>query len=165
MSVTASLVQRLHRINRQKTDLNGQLGAGSRLVSAATRKLQAAVQHVSDTRSELTKFRRSRLTAKQLQMREREEKIHKWARQLELSQGNREYQALKDQSRRTSKLTWCCRTRSGNFRIDRRDDGRIASAEEQVKLLERELAEVQSQLPEPQSGAGKRSSPHQLRVG
>ncbi len=96
MTVTASLVQRLHRINRQKTDLKGQLVRGPRLVIAATRKLQAAQQHVTDTRSKLMKLK-VEADSKQLQMREREQKIHKWLGNLNSAKENREYQALKDQ--------------------------------------------------------------------
>ncbi len=96
MSVTASLVQRLHRINRQKTDLNGQLERGPRLVIAATRKLQSAEKHVADTRD---KIKRMKVDAdgKQLHMREREDKIHKWQGNMNSAKENREYQALKDQ--------------------------------------------------------------------
>ncbi len=96
MSVTASLVQRLHRINRQKTDLNGQLERGPRLVTAATRKLQAAQQNVANTRDKIKKMK-VEADGKQLQMREREEKIHKWKGNMNSAKENREYQALKDQ--------------------------------------------------------------------
>lgn len=148
MSVTASLVQRLHRINRQKTDLNGQLARGPRLVSAATRKLQAAVQHVSDTRSELTKLKVA-ADSKQLQMREREEKIHKWRGNLNSAKENREYQALKDQiaADEQANLVLSDEILEILESIDATTD-ELASAEAQVKLLESELAEVQSQVAE-----------------
>lgn len=96
MTATASLVQRLHRINRQKTDLNGQLERGPRLVTAATRKLQAAQQYVGDLRAKITKLKME-ADSKQLQMREREEKIHKWRGNMNAAKENREFQALKDQ--------------------------------------------------------------------
>ena len=42
MAVSASVMQQLHRINRQKTDLKGQLDRGPKTILAAQRKLQAA---------------------------------------------------------------------------------------------------------------------------
>jgi predicted nucleic acid-binding Zn-ribbon protein len=96
MSVTAPLVQQLHRINRQKTDLLGQLDRGPKTVAAATRRLQASEQNVTDIHAKLTKMK-IEADSKQLQMREREQKILKWQGNLNASKDNREYQALKDQ--------------------------------------------------------------------
>ncbi|MCA9133597.1 MAG: hypothetical protein KDA45_10600 [Planctomycetales bacterium] len=96
MSVTTSLVQQLHRINRQKTDLKGQLARGPKVVAAANQRLQAALQNVNDIRDKLTKMK-VEADNKQLQMREREEKIVKWQGNLNTSKQNREYQALKEQ--------------------------------------------------------------------
>jgi uncharacterized protein len=96
MAVTASLVQTLHRINRQKTDLSDQLARGPKIVAAANRKLQTAEQNVSDTKNRLTKMKMD-ADGKQLQMREREQKIEKWQGNLNASKDNREYQALKEQ--------------------------------------------------------------------
>jgi uncharacterized protein len=96
MSVTATLVQTLHRINRQKTDINGQLVRGPRMVTAATQKLQSAEQNVIDTRKRLIKMKME-ADSKQLQMREREQKIRKWQVDLNQAKDNRGYQMLKDQ--------------------------------------------------------------------
>lgn len=96
MSVTASLVQQLHRINRQKTDLNGQLDRGPKVVTAATKALQAAEANVDSIRDKLKKMKVA-ADSKQLQMKEREEKILKWQGNLNASKENREYQALKEQ--------------------------------------------------------------------
>ncbi len=96
MTVTASLVQQLHRINRQKTDLKGQLERGPKTVAAAGRKLQAAELNVSRIHDNLTRMKVD-ADGKQLQMKEREEKIHTWEGQLNTVKENREYQALKNQ--------------------------------------------------------------------
>lgn len=96
MSVTASLVQTLHRINRQKTDLNSQLAQGPRTIAVAEAKLNAAKSHAQKLRDNL---KRAKMDAdsKQLQMKGREEKIVDLQRKLNAAKENREYQALKDQ--------------------------------------------------------------------
>lgn len=148
MSVTASLVQRLHRINRQKTDLNGQLARGPRLVAAAANRLQAAQQQVVDTRSNLTQLKMD-ADRKQLQMREREEKIHKWQGNLNTAKENREYQTLKDQIAADEQANLVLSDEILEM-LELIDSitSQLADNEEQVKVLERELAEVQSQVDE-----------------
>lgn len=96
MTVTASLVQTLHRINRQKTDLKGQLDRGPRAIAAAEAQLKFLMDHLRGTRESLTKAKME-ADNKQLQMLEREGKIHKWQGMLNTAKENREYQALKDQ--------------------------------------------------------------------
>ena len=96
MNVTAALVQTLHRINRQKTDLKSQLDRGPKTVGAARAKLQSAEDNVQRIRDSLTKAKMA-ADAKQLQMKEREDKIHNLEGKLNAAKENREYQALKDQ--------------------------------------------------------------------
>lgn len=96
MPVSAIQVQRLHRINRQKQDLLGQLRRGPIVIATAQNKLQAALDQVQAIREKLTQTRMS-VDSKQLQLREREAKIHKWEGMLNAAKENREYQALKDQ--------------------------------------------------------------------
>lgn len=96
MTVTASLVQLLHRTNRQKTDLNGQLARGPKMVAAAKAKLKNAEDNAAKTRAKLLQMKVD-ADSKQLQMREREEKIVKLHGKLNAAKENREYQALKDQ--------------------------------------------------------------------
>lgn len=96
MSVTASLVQTLHRINRQRTDLKGQLERGPKVINAAKLRHQAAEKVAQDIRDQIKKMK-IEADQKQLQMKEREGKIHHWEGQLNAAKENREYQALKDQ--------------------------------------------------------------------
>jgi uncharacterized protein len=96
MTVTASLVQTLHRINRQVTDLKGQLDRGPKAIAAAQAHLNYAMEQVRSTRERLTKTKME-ADSKQLLMLEREGKIHKWQGMLNTAKENREYQALKDQ--------------------------------------------------------------------
>ncbi len=96
MTVTAALIQRLHRINRQKSDLNAQLARGPMAVAGAKAKLKAAEDVLAAARE---KLKRSKVEAdaKQLQMKERENKIFDLGGKLNAAKENREYQALKDQ--------------------------------------------------------------------
>jgi predicted nucleic acid-binding Zn-ribbon protein len=96
MTTAASLVQLLHRVNRQKTDLKGQLVRGPKVVASVAMRLTAAEQHVQLTKARLTKAKME-ADSKQLQMRSREEKIVSWQGKLNAAKENREYQALKDQ--------------------------------------------------------------------
>ncbi|MBX3422160.1 MAG: phospholipase [Pirellulaceae bacterium] len=96
MTAAAPLVQTLHRINRQKSDLISQLQRCPKLIAVAQTQLKQAQDHIQATRQKLTK---ARLDAemKQLQMKEREQKIHNWRGKMNAAKENREYQALKDQ--------------------------------------------------------------------
>ena len=96
MTVAASLVQLLHRTNRQKTDLKGQLARGPKMIAAARGRLSAATEHVKQTRDKLMQMK-VEADSKQLQMKSREEKINNLHGKLNAAKENREYQALKDQ--------------------------------------------------------------------
>ncbi|MEM7477146.1 MAG: phospholipase [Planctomycetota bacterium] len=96
MTVTASLVQTLHRIIRQKTDLEGQLKRGPKVIATAQVKLDAALKGAQDVRDTMTQMRLD-AENKQLQMKEREDKITQWKGQMNAAKENREYQTLKDQ--------------------------------------------------------------------
>ncbi len=146
MSVTANLVQRLHRINRLKTDLTGQLARGPKLVAVAARKLQSAQQHVAELRSQLTRLK-IEADSKQLQMREREEKIHKWRNNMNAAKENREYQALKDQIAADEQANSVLSDEILEIleSIDELIAG-IAAGDAQVVLLEQELHNVQQQV-------------------
>jgi uncharacterized protein len=96
MTVTAQLVQTLHRINCQKADLNNQLQRCPKLIAAAELKLKAAEDEAKATKDKLTKAKVDSHSM-QLQMNEREQKIHKLNGKLNAAKENREYQALKDQ--------------------------------------------------------------------
>ncbi len=96
MTVAASLVQLLHRKNRQKYDLMGQLSRGPKLVAAARGRLEAAEEHVKQSKAKLQQLRLD-ADSKQLQMKSREDKLYSLNGKLNAAKENREYQALKDQ--------------------------------------------------------------------
>ena len=96
MTVTASLIQTLHRMNRQKTDLQGQLKRGPKVIATARGRYDAAEKHVQEIQDMMTKMKVD-ADQKQLQMKEREDKIVHWSGQMNAAKDNREYQTLKDQ--------------------------------------------------------------------
>lgn len=96
MTATAALVQTLHRMNRQKTDLQDQLKRGPKVIAMARGRYEAAAKNAQDVRDTMTRMRMD-VDQKQLQMKEREEKIHHWNGQMNAAKDNREYQTLKDQ--------------------------------------------------------------------
>lgn len=95
-TVKAALIQTLHRIQRQRSDLNSQLQRGPKQVAACETRLKAAEDHVQASKDKLTKSKMD-AHSKQLQMTEREQKIHSWQGKMNAAKENREYQALKDQ--------------------------------------------------------------------
>lgn len=66
------------------------------MVAAAEAKLKAAEDFVKNMKDNLTKSKMA-AHSKQLQMTEREQKIHSWQGKMNAAKENREYQAIKDQ--------------------------------------------------------------------
>ncbi len=96
MTVTATALRELHRIHRQITDLKSQLERGPKQIQIAEgllARLETALTEVKDA------LKQTRLLAdsKQLQLREREERIKDLQIKLNTCQSNREYQALREQ--------------------------------------------------------------------
>ncbi|HAC91851.1 MAG TPA: phospholipase [Planctomycetaceae bacterium] len=96
MDSTASLVQTLHRINRQKADLLGQLQRGPKTVAHSQGQLKHVTDYFQATRERLKRAKMD-ADAKQLQLKEREQKIYVWQGKLNAAKENREFQAIKDQ--------------------------------------------------------------------
>ncbi|MEC8557213.1 MAG: phospholipase [Planctomycetota bacterium] len=182
MTATAPLVQTLHRIIRQKTDLEGQLRRGPKVVAAAQAKLDAANQGAQDVKDRMTQMRLD-AESKQLQMKEREDKIHQWNGQLNAAKENREYQTLKDQIAADSQANVVLSDEILEI-LEGLDamEGDLKTAEEQAKLveadfemiknqiaekkanLELELARVTAELAETEKGLGSDIRDHYQRI-
>lgn len=146
MTVTASLVQTLHRINRQKTDLNAQLARGPVAVAGAKARLASGENHVKELKEQMTKSKME-ADAKQLQMKQREEKIVVWQGQLNAAKENREYQALKDQITADSQANEVLSDEILEILESIDDQGEtLKHAEEKVVDLQRELEEVEKRV-------------------
>ena len=96
MSISASVLQTLHRIHRQKSDLSGQLERGPKQIQAAKMKIEIAKKTLEDIR-EKQKNLRMDADRRQLQLREREARIAALEGKMNAAKENREYQTLKEQ--------------------------------------------------------------------
>lgn len=96
MSISASVLQTLHRIHRQKSDLNGQLERGPKQILAAKAKIEVAKKALEDLRDKQKNLRMD-ADRRQLQLREREHRVGVLEGQMNAAKENREYQTLKEQ--------------------------------------------------------------------
>ena len=96
MTVSASALREIHRIHRQITDLRSQLARGPNQVRAAEALLERLETALTTAKESLTRTRVS-ADGKQLQLREREQRIDDLQVKLNTCNSNREYQALKEQ--------------------------------------------------------------------
>jgi uncharacterized protein len=146
MNIAASIIQTLHRIHRQKTDLEGQLARGPKAVAAAQAQLKHAMDHFQMVRDQLT-HAKMEADSKQLQMLEREGKIHKWEGMLNVSKENREYQALKDQIAADAQANAVLSDEILEL-LERIDDTQeqLGKAEQQVAVQRENLATVEQRV-------------------
>jgi uncharacterized protein len=96
MSITASALRELHRIHRQLTDLRGQLARGPRQLHAAETALERLEAASVAAKAAWTKTR-VLADEKQLQLRQREDRIQDLQGKLNTCGSNREYQAIREQ--------------------------------------------------------------------
>ncbi len=96
MSVTASALREIHRIHRQITDLRSRLQRGPRLVKASEAHRQSMDEKFATDKESLQQTRMS-ADEKQLQLRQREERIKDLQGKLNSCATNREYQTLTEQ--------------------------------------------------------------------
>jgi len=94
--VTLDLLRTLHRIHRQLADLRGRVARGPRLIQARQAHVQRLEERLAQLQAE-AKALRMALDQKQLQLREGEEKVQRYQRQLNEAKSNAEYQALQEQ--------------------------------------------------------------------
>lgn len=148
MAVTATLLQTLHRMNRQKADLEGQLKRGPRVVATAKTKLDAAEAGAQDVRDQMTQMRLD-AESKQLQMKEREEKIHQWNGQMNAAKDNREYQTLKDQIAADTQANVVLSDEILEI-LESLDamEGTLADAEANAKEVQGEFEKIEKQIAE-----------------
>lgn len=94
--VTAEVLRELHRIHRQRADLRARLATGPRQVKAAESEVAKLEEAVRQAKEALTRIRVI-ADEKQLQLRQREDRVKNLEGKLNTCASNREYQALKEQ--------------------------------------------------------------------
>ncbi|MFV1964898.1 MAG: zinc ribbon domain-containing protein [Pirellulaceae bacterium] len=95
MSINATALRGLHRIHRQLNDLRDRLERGPKQVHAVEASMRKMEMEREQTR-EANKRIRVQADEKQLQLRERENRIEDLQSKLNSCGSNREYQALKE---------------------------------------------------------------------
>ena len=96
MTITASALRELHRIHRQVTDLKSRLARGPRLVNAAVANQNRCKQALDDAKKEIQQAKMVS-DEKQLQLKQREDRILDLQAKLNTANSNKEYQTLKEQ--------------------------------------------------------------------
>jgi predicted nucleic acid-binding Zn-ribbon protein len=96
IEISADLLQRLHRIYRQRNDLQGQIDRCPRQIAAGESQVQKCHQAVADA-IDATKRTKMAADQKQLQLKERENRLDNLQGKLNAASSNREYDLLKEQ--------------------------------------------------------------------
>jgi len=96
IEISADLLQRLHRIYRQRNDLQGQIDRGPRQIAAGEAIVQKCHQAVADA-GEAIKRTKIMADQKQLQLKERENRLETLQGKLNAAASNREYDSFKEQ--------------------------------------------------------------------
>ena len=96
IKISTVLLRTLHRIHRQKTDLDGQIARGPRQIKAGDALVAKAESEMQVIKEHLTK---ANLLSdeKQLQLKSREDKIVDLQTKLNSAASNREFDLLKEQ--------------------------------------------------------------------
>ena len=95
MMISTAALRELHSIHRQLTDLRGRLQRGPLLVAASESNVTKTEAEHQQAKQQLV---RTRVTAddKQLQLKQRENRIEELRAKLNVCNSNREYQALSE---------------------------------------------------------------------
>lgn len=96
IEISAGLLRKLHRIHRQKSDLNGRIERGPRQVKAGETLVANAQAEVELARQAIKKAKLAS-DEKQLQLKSREMKIDEMKAKLNTAASNREFSTLKEQ--------------------------------------------------------------------
>lgn len=96
IEISADLLQRLHRIYRQRNDIQGQIDRCPRQIAAGETQVQKCRQAVTDA---VDAIKRTKYAAdqKQKQLKEREDRLDNLQGKLNAASSNREYDLLKEQ--------------------------------------------------------------------
>ena len=96
MTVTAEVLRKLHRMHKQLSDLNSRYERGPKRIKAGQAAVDALNQELEDAK-EVVKRNRMTIDEKDLQLRERENRIVDLKTKLNTASSNREYQSFVEQ--------------------------------------------------------------------
>lgn len=96
MKIPSAQLRELHRLLRQRQDLRNQLDRGPRQIAAKAALVAASAAAVDAAKNHLRELKMS-CDRKQLQLRDRENKLVGLEKKMNEAASNREYQTLKEQ--------------------------------------------------------------------
>jgi len=96
VEISTELLRTLHRIHRQRSDLQSRLARGPRQIKASEQANAAAAQALEDAKAKLKKARLA-TDEKQLQLKTREQRVAELQGKLNTASSNREFSAFKEQ--------------------------------------------------------------------
>ncbi len=148
MTISASVLETLHRIHRQKSDLTGQLDRGPKQIQAAKNRIEACKKALEDIREKQKQLRMD-ADRRQLQLREREQRIVSLEGKMNAAKENREYQLLKEQIAADRQANNVLSDEILEL-LEQVDEvtGKIEPAQEQIRIAEAEAAETTKKVSE-----------------
>lgn len=96
VEISTELLRTLHRIHRQRSDLQSRLDRGPRQIKASEQANAAAAKALEDAKAALKKARLA-TDEKQLQLKTREQRVADLQGKLNTAASNREFSAFKEQ--------------------------------------------------------------------
>ena len=142
IEISAELLRRLHRIHRQRTDLNGQIARGPRQIQAG----ETLVVKASDDLAAAKEALKHAIMAsddKQLQLKTREARVEELKAKLNTAASNREFNTLKEQI-------------AAEKQANSVQNDEILEAMEVIETLEAELKAVEAEQEKQQKDHEKR---------
>jgi uncharacterized protein len=155
MNVSDSVVRNLHQHLVQIADIKNQIERGPRLLKAAVLQVETAKDALQKCRDSI-KQKKMDADRKQLQLREREAKIHDWEGKMNAAKNNREFQAIKEQIAADSQANSVLSDEI--LEILEEIDGLQSdskSSDEKLKLLEAEKQKTEGNVAERLAVLGK----------
>ncbi len=148
MSISASVLETLHRIHRQKSDLTGQLERGPKQIQAAKNKIEMCKKALEDIRDKQRQFADG-CRPPPLQLREREQRIRNLEGKMNAAKENREYQTLKEQIAADNQANNVLSDEILEL-LEQVDvvTAKIEPAQKQISLAEAEAADVEKKINE-----------------
>ncbi len=146
MSISANVLETLHRIHRQKSDLTGQLDRGPKQIQAAKQRIELCKKALEDIREKQKQLRMD-ADRRQLQLRERESRILSLEGKMNAAKENREYQTLKEQIAADRQANNVLSDEILEL-LEQVDEvtAKIEPAQQQIKLAEAEAAETEKKI-------------------
>ena len=155
MNVNDSVVRNLHQHLVQIADIQSQIERGPRQVKAAILQVDTAREALQKCKDTI-KQKKMDADRKQLQLREREAKVHDWEGKMNIAKNNREFQAIKEQIAADSQANSVLSDEILEI-LEEIDSLQIASKGfgEKLKLFETERVKTESTVSERLAGLSK----------